>query len=212
VNWEEYCNQYLIALETAKLKLPEQERNHWNDWGWSFWVAEFFTFEYLRNSWKMKPEIIPDFSRLSNEDLRWFTNALENEQCKWFSLFLIAEAKSLPDVLLPALVRAAIYETNPSLNEHFLAVACRFGHCRVAEGLFEYAQYGTEFEKEAALYAFYWLTVFVDSTTEEGRELLALFDTVAANPQYSDTVRDFARRCYVRMTMGGSSEISGWKE
>jgi hypothetical protein len=45
MSWDEYCTQYMAALEAAKLNLPEAEIKSWSGWGWRFWVAELFTFQ-----------------------------------------------------------------------------------------------------------------------------------------------------------------------
>jgi hypothetical protein len=105
----------------------------------------------------------------------------------------------LPEPLFPALLRAAVYENDPSLNEHFVEVASdHFGRIRVAEALFDYAEHGTDYERGHALDAVYW--VLQHATTEELQSLLALLKTIAVNSRYSNPVRDQARRYYEATT------------
>ncbi len=123
---------------------------------------------------------------------------LEDEHRKWFALFLIAQAKHLPEVLFPALIRAAVYENDASLNGWFVAIASRFGSCRVAKALFDYAGYGTNIECEHALHAVYWVLAY--PVNEEKQDLLVLLRDIALNLEYSDRIRDKARRYYEATT------------
>jgi hypothetical protein len=86
--WDEYCRQYLEAMESAKQNLPEEEFKSWSHWGWGFWVAELFSVDYFSDLLVSRPEIVPDFAKISDQELQWFIDALEDERCKWFALFL----------------------------------------------------------------------------------------------------------------------------
>lgn len=192
--WDEYCNQYLTAMESAKRNLSREDFEHWSYWGWDFWIAEFFTLGYFHDLQESKLEIIPSFGSMSEQETRWFVEALKDERRKWFALCLIEQAKYLPEVLFPALVEAAVCEDDASLNEHFVGAACRFGSCKVAKALFDYAEHGTDVESSHALCAAYWVSKY--STSEERSSLLALLREIAIDSKYADDVRDQARRYY----------------
>ncbi|MBI5954114.1 MAG: hypothetical protein HY865_20850 [Chloroflexi bacterium] len=186
--WDEYCNQYLTAMELAKSNLPKEDIEHWNFWGWSIWVAEFFTPGYFQNLQESKSEIIPNFGNMAAQETRWFVDALKDKQRKWFALCLIEQAEYLPEVLFPALVEAAVREDDASLNEHFVGAACRFGSCKVAKALFDYVEHGTDVESSHALCAAYWVGKY--STSKERISLRALLKDIAHDSKYADAVRD----------------------
>jgi hypothetical protein len=111
---------------------------------------------------------------------------------------LIAQATQLPELFFPALIRAAVYENDASLNEHFVRAAYPFGRVRAAEALFDWAEHGTEFEQGHALHAVNWM--LIDSTIEERPSLLGYLRGIATNPKYQTSVREKARRGYEWMT------------
>jgi hypothetical protein len=81
-------------------------------------------------------------------------------QKKQFILAVLRERKELPDVFLAPLMRAALYEDNPSANRWFIVPAIRaFGFRRVHEVLLEYLEHGTDREKAGATRAYYWAEV-----------------------------------------------------
>jgi hypothetical protein len=190
--WNDECNQYLTALEIAKQKLPQKEREIWDYWGWGGWIAEPFTSNYIHNLLNSRPEMIPDFSAAPDE-IQWFVDALNDEQRKWFALGISSQAKALPDVFFLALVQAAVHETNPSLNGCFVGVACRFGPDRVTERLLGYAEHGTGLEQQLALHAFYWVLWYIDWKSQEPFKVLAVLEAAATNLQYSSSVREHAQ-------------------
>ncbi len=62
-----------------------------------------------------------------------------------------------PEDILPALVRAGVYETCPSSNRRFIEPALLFfGPQVVNELLLDYLRIGDDFEKAGALSALYW--------------------------------------------------------
>jgi hypothetical protein len=63
----------------------------------------------------------------------------------------------LPESYFVPLLRAAIYEADPSWNRDFLTPALRaFGHRKVQEVLLQYLEQGTPREQAGALRAWYW--------------------------------------------------------
>jgi hypothetical protein len=184
-------------MESAKRNLLQEDFESWDYWGWGIWVAEFFTLDYFRDLHESKPELIPDFANMSDQETQWFVDALKDERRKWFALFLIGQAKYQPEVLFPALIEAAVCETNASLNEHFVGAACNFGCDKTAKALFDYAEHGTDVERSHALHAVYWVSKY---SMNERSNLLALLRDIALDSKYSDSVRDQARQYYEENT------------
>jgi hypothetical protein len=130
MTWDEYCERYLTERKT--------------------------NLEYL---WK---EISPCVYHLSNEDIQWLIQALEDEQRQWFVAFIVKKAsgglpKRLKRVLFSPLIRAAVYERNPSLNRYFVEPCVAvFGYRQVNEALLDLVEQGSNFEKAGAVNALYW--------------------------------------------------------
>lgn len=130
MTWNEYCERYLTQQKT--------------------------NLDYL---WK---EISPCVYHLSYEDIQWLIQALEDEQRKWFVTFIVNKItgslpKRLKRVLFSPLIRAAVYERNPSLNRYFVEPCVAvFGHRRVNEALLDLVEQGSNFEKVGAVKALYW--------------------------------------------------------
>ena len=130
MTWDEYCERYLTERKT--------------------------NLEYL---WK---EISPCVYHLSNENIQWLIQALEDEQRKWFVAFVVKKAggglpKRLKRVLFFPLIRAAVYERNPTLNRYFVEPCVAvFGYRQVIEALLDLVEHGSNFEKAGAVNALYW--------------------------------------------------------
>jgi hypothetical protein len=104
------------------------------------------------------------YNRLGREDAEWLLDHLSTQHVypdtNAFVGMVLEVAHQLPDSLFQSLIRAAVYETNPSTNRYFAEPAVRaFGFQRVAERLLEYLNDGTNFEKGGAANAFYWARV-----------------------------------------------------
>ncbi len=130
MTWDEYCERYLTQ---RKINLE------------SFWK-----------------EISPCIYHPSNEDIQWLIQALEDEQRKWLVAFIVKKAagglpKRLKRVLFSPLIRAAVYERNPTLNRYFVEPCVAvFGSWRVNEALLDLVEQGSNFEKAGAVNALYW--------------------------------------------------------
>ena len=73
------------------------------------------------------------------------------------SLLVRKRWEHLPEAYFVPLLRAAIYEADPSWNKDFLTPAFRaFGHRKVQEALLQYLEQGTPREQAGALRAWYW--------------------------------------------------------
>lgn len=135
--WEEYERQYLLARRTAQK------------------VTELREVEEV-----LAPQVAAAFSQLTAEDEQWFADALVDSERKWFVLFVLYESLLVPKFLFEPLLRAAIYEVDPSYNGRFIKPALvAFGWRRVNQHLLETLERGSDFEKAGAVNAFYWSTI-----------------------------------------------------
>ncbi len=95
-------------------------------------------------------------SKATAEDWKLLEDALHDQERKW----LVAEVFSktpVPKRLLDAMLRAAVYEVNPSFNRCFVEPCiASYGHRVVNEALLEYVEKGSDFEKAGAVNALYW--------------------------------------------------------
>jgi hypothetical protein len=108
----------------------------------------------------MEETLVADFSAhypLSpEEDISWFRNALEDEQRKFFVAFVLKEPHKVPEALYESMMRAAVYERDPSKNRAFVEPCVRtFGLRRVSETLLEWFENGSDQEKAGAVQAMY---------------------------------------------------------
>ncbi|HEX5244729.1 MAG TPA: hypothetical protein VFW23_15805 [Tepidisphaeraceae bacterium] len=94
---------------------------------------------------------------LTSQDCRWLNEALLHDQKKWFVAFTLQTTKSVPEVLYGPMIRAAVYEIDPSLNRSFISPCIEaFGYRRVNMSLLNYLEKGSDFEKAGAVNALYW--------------------------------------------------------
>ena len=88
-------------------------------------------------------------------DAEWFEEALGDEKKSFVAAVL--GRLHVPSRLFAPLMRAAVYEGNPSANRWFVHPCMRtFGARRVAEALLPYLEGGSNREKCGAASAFYW--------------------------------------------------------
>lgn len=81
----------------------------------------------------------------------------QKRQVFTISLLVRKRWKRLPETYFAPLLRAAVYEADPSFNQDFLRPALRaFGYRRVQEELLRYLEQGTPREQAGALRAWYW--------------------------------------------------------
>lgn len=149
MTWDEYYVRYLDSLEAKQIVYYPAS------------VLDVFNFfSGLITPSEMK-DMIEAFHNVSDEDIYWFAKALEDEKGKWFAAGVIVIAtsvseKPLPEILFAPMIRAAVYEINPSLNRFFVECASNLGKRRVNEALLDYVEFGTDFEKAGAANALYW--------------------------------------------------------
>lgn len=94
----------------------------------------------------------------SRSECEWLEDSLTDDERKW--LVALAATRAPHHVareLFDALVRAAVYERNPSFNRVFIDPCVRsVGWQRTAQALLSYVRDGTDFEKAGAVNALYW--------------------------------------------------------
>ena len=98
---------------------------------------------------------------------------------KWqflkISLLVRKHWEQLPETYFAPLLRAAVYETDPSFDQDFLTPALRaFGHRKVQEALLSYLEQGTPREQAGALRAWYWAWKPCDADLRVKRDSLLL--------------------------------------
>lgn len=111
-------------------------------------------------AWKTaEAHLIKESTRasLTPQDCRWLNEALLHDQKKWFVAFALQTMKTVPEVLYDPMIRAAVYEIDPSLNRSFVSPCIEaFGYRRVNMSLLDYLEKGSDFEKAGAANALYW--------------------------------------------------------
>ena len=81
----------------------------------------------------------------------------ENRRRTTFLCRVLRRRRWMPELLFAPMIRAAVYEVDPSFNRLFIEPCLiRFGQRRVNEELINYFESGSNFEKAGAANAFYW--------------------------------------------------------
>ncbi len=105
----------------------------------------------------LKKLVQAKFRQSHDEERGWLVEALSSEERKWFAAFVVKSVGGPPNELFSAMLRAAVYEPNPSANRAFIEPCVRhFGVRAVAERLLRYLEVGSNFEKAGAANALYW--------------------------------------------------------
>jgi hypothetical protein len=113
------------------------------------------------------PRALDAVASTSAEDIEWLINGLRDGKKKWFVQLLCARSDILPEDFFMPLVRAAVYEDDPSYNRDFVDPCIRiFGVRRVSEALLNFVSTGTNFEKAGAVNALYWALGSPDNAEE----------------------------------------------
>ena len=107
----------------------------------------------------LQADLQSDFAhgQLSESDVDWLTGALTDPDAKWFVEFVLRVAPPLVAApLFDPLIRAAVYERDPSYNRYFVEPCVRStGWQPTAQALLVYVRDGTDFEKAGAANALY---------------------------------------------------------
>jgi hypothetical protein len=125
------------------------------------WSPEVDDDQFEDQSQAMEASLVADFSPhcppSSPEDVGWFRDALADEQRKFFAAFVLQEPREVPEALYEPMIRASVYERNPSRNKAFVEpCVAAFGLRRVNETLLEWFENGSDLEKAGAVQAMYW--------------------------------------------------------
>jgi hypothetical protein len=114
---------------------------------------------------ELEADLQRDFAhgQLSESDVNWLTGALTDsdaalrEEVKWFVEFVLRVTPPLVAApLFDPLIKAAVYERDPSHNRYFVEPCVRStGWQRTAQALLVYVRDGTDFEKAGAVNALY---------------------------------------------------------
>ncbi len=135
---DEYCEIYLRAWKTPDF---EESRRRFE--------------EFKKN---FEAELSQRFTPLQTEDIEWFNHALEDDLKNKFVAHVFFRSNIvLPEELYEPMLRAAVYEIDPSYNRYFVEPCIEaFGLRRVNNSLLEVVRNGDNFEKAGAVNALYW--------------------------------------------------------
>jgi hypothetical protein len=138
MNLDEYCEIYMAAWKTRDF---EESRR---------------MFEKFKE--KFEAELTQRFTPLQTADIQWCKRALEDDiKNKFVAHVFFHSDIALPEELYEPMLRAAVYEINPSYNQYFVEPCLEaFGLRRVNNSLLEVVRNGDNFEKAGAVNALYW--------------------------------------------------------
>jgi len=134
---DEYCEIYMMAWKTPDI---EESRR---------------SFEEFKENFGA--ELSQRFTPLQAEDIEWFKHALEDDiKNKFVASVFFRTDIALPAELYEPMLRAAVYEIDPSYNRYFVDPCIEaFGLRRVNNSLLEVVRNGDNFEKAGAVNALY---------------------------------------------------------
>lgn len=120
------------------------------------------------------PMALQAMATISAEDTEWLIKGLQDTRKKWFVQLLCARVDTLPDDFFMPLVRAAVYEDDPSYNRDFVNPCIRiFGRRRASEALLDFVSTGTNYEKAGAVNALYWALGGIPKGEDDLKDILA---------------------------------------
>ena len=132
---DEYCAEYI------KLRWPK--------------VGEVTVEEHLRLP-EFTTAIQSRFKRPTPEESQWLLDHLGDRQQGHFVSVVLDKAETIDERFFLPLIRAGVYEVDPSFNREFISPAVRhFGLCRVTEALLAVINSGNSFEQAGAINALY---------------------------------------------------------
>jgi len=157
---------------------------------WELYFEEFLAVEREYGSerdaqyWKLVDALcIKVAALLANaapDDISWFVEAMGYSRKGEFAIQVLEHTSGLPVQFFDPLLRAAVYEIDPSLNRYFIAPCIKsFGARVVYEALLRYVETGTNFEKAGAINGLYWATVLPQGAAASNAEAQAVFASMA---------------------------------
>ena len=129
---------------------------------------------------------------LSASDVAWFAAVLADHDRNRFVLFTLRQGPNTVGVpLLEPLLRAAVYETNPSFNRLFVEPCVRcVGWQTTTQGLLRFLATGSDFEKAGAVNALYWSIGYSNPVIRDSRIKDAVPDPPESEEETpTDTIR-----------------------
>ena len=135
---------------------------------------------------------------LAASDVAWFAAVLEDHDRNRFVLFTLKQGANTTGVpLLEPLLRAAVYETNPSNNRLFVEPCVRcVGWQKTTQGLLRFLATGSDFEKAGAVNALYWSAGYSNPAIRSGE----IEDAVPDPPESEgETPGETGRRLHAMM-------------
>ena len=97
------------------------------------------------------------FARPTPEESQWLLDHMEDKRQRYFVSVVLEAAVSIDERFFLPLIKAGVYEVDPSFNRQFIEPAVKhFGLRRVKEALLEIINNGSTFEEAGAINALYW--------------------------------------------------------
>ena len=118
---------------------------------------------------ELVPEIKDSVLKCAEKDFQWLSFALDDSEKKWFVASVLSHLQQMPEKLFKPMIRAAVYEINPSANREFVKPClAALGPDRVHRELLDYVERGSDFEIGGAVNALYWAASDLKPTDQEG--------------------------------------------
>ena len=177
---------------------------------WHDLCDEFLAVWWTRRWGEIEHRLRGDAARLfrtaTPAEREWLAPALEDERRKWFAAFVLDCAGTLPRRFFEPVLRAAVYEVNPSNNRVFVDLCLRSrGTIATVERLLEYVEGGSDFEKAGAASALYW--AWGHSTEGITRDDEQALEALAAR-QRELLLREFVRNASLDVRRSIISKLS----
>ncbi len=139
---DEYCDEYVkVDAETQGEITGEQ-------------------YTFLTD---LEAEIVERFKSLTAVEHKWLLSHLDDGPRSFFVSLVLNGTEKIGEDFFQPLIRAGVYEVDPSLNRRFIEPAVKhFGNRRVKEALLEFIDKGDTFEQAGAINAIYWAGMKVE--------------------------------------------------
>lgn len=158
------------------------------------------------------------------DDIVWLSRALKDDEKKWMVADACRLGNNVPKHLFEGMLRAAVYESNPSRNKEFINPCIKkSGSRRVILRLLAYLELGGNFEKAGAVRALYWawrgadcddlvqrerdmfLTEFVRNDDLDVRRSLIPALELRSTNAFSESIRPLVKQA-VKIARGSADE------
>lgn len=126
---------------------------------WEAWCADRpgGWYAVVRLAEPRRAEARRRFATASEPERQWVEQALTDDTRKWLAAAVLEAVGNVPNRFFDAMLRAGVYEGNPSFNRTFIRPCVEtYGQRRVIETLLGYLEHGGDREKAGAASALYW--------------------------------------------------------